>query len=193
MRKIISKNVAHKKKRMNKILLSFGMIFIMFSSILGYAFQSFGGNNVDVTEQGLEVTTFNGFDFTQQSGFWVLDFNGLNLIFRYNPSQVIKSDSIINLLLNYEAKPLYIYSENIQAKSEIRTNLFGFVDSIEDACLEGLCDESKIKTCEDNFIIIKESEVNTIKQQDNCVFIEGKSEDLIKLTDGFLYKVLGVA
>ena len=192
MRKIISKSEANKKKRLNKILLSLGMIFIMFSSILGYAFQSFGGGEEE-SEVEKEITTFNGFDFTQQSGFWVLDFNGLNLIFRYNPSQVIKSDSLINLLLNYEAKPLYIYSENVQAKSEIKTNLFGFVDSIENACLEGLCDDSQIKTCEDNFIIIKESEENILRQQDNCLFIEGKSEDLIKLTDGFLYKILGVA
>lgn len=192
MRKIISKSEANKKKRLNKILLSLGMIFIMFSSILGYAFQSFGGTEED-SENDVKTTKFNGFDFTEQSGFWGLNFNGINLIFRYNPSQIIKSDSVINLLLNYEAKPLYIYSENVQAKSEIRTNLFGFVDSIETACLEGLCDDSQIKTCEDNFIIIKESEANMIKQQDNCLFIEGKSEDLIKLTDGFLYKIFGVA
>ncbi len=192
MRKIISQSVAHKKKRMNKILLSLGMIFIMFSSILGYAFQSFGGTEEN-SEVEKEVTTFNGFDFTEQSGFWVLDFNGMNLIFRYNPSQVIKSDSLINLLLNYEAKPLYIYSENAQAKSEIKTNLFEFVDSMENACLEGLCNDSQIKTCEDNFIIIKESDKSEIKQQNNCLFIEGKTEDLIKLTDGFLYKILGVA
>lgn len=192
MRKIISQSATHKKKRMNKILLSLGMIFIMFSSILGYAFQSFGGSEEESTEEK-KITTFNGFDFTEQSGFWILDFNGMNLIFRYNPSQIIESNSEINTLLNYEAKPLYIYSENVQAKSEIKTNLFEFVDGIEDACLDGLCGDSQVKTCEDNFIIIKESENNEIKQQDNCLFIEGKMEDLVKLTDGFLYKILGVS
>ncbi len=196
MRKIISKHKERRKKKLKQVVLSLILIFIMFSSILGYAFQTFGGdsgNDPNGEDYVPEITNFNGFDFTEQNGFWILDFNGMNLIFRYNPSQLLGIENVINPILNYEAKPLYIYSENIQAKSEIKTNLFEFVDGIEDACLEDKCEDNPIITCKDNFVVIQESDKSEIRQQDNCVFISGEKEDLIKLTDEFLYKILGVA
>jgi hypothetical protein len=191
MRKIYSKHDEGRKKRRNQWILGGLLIFIMFSGTIGYAFQSFGGDSGEVTE--VKKTNFNGFEFSEQNGFWILDFNGENLVFRHNPSQVIGIDSYVNPLLNYEAKPLYVYSEDIYAKSEIKTNLFGFVDVIEDACLEGIenCN-NPIKTCDDNFILIRESETREIRQENKCVFISGNGEDLIKLTDEFLYKILGV-
>lgn len=197
MRKIISRHEEKRKRRVIQVWLSIILIFIMFSSILGFAFQTFGGhlgNRVNGEENIPETTNFNGFEFSEQSEFWVLNLNGINLIFRYNPSQIIKLNAELNPLLNYEAKSLYIYSESAQAKSEIKTNLFKFVDGIENACLEGIKNcEDPIKTCEENFIIIEESENREIKQQNNCVFIKGKKEDLVKLTDEFLYKIFGVA
>ena len=36
----------------------------------------------------------------------------------------------------------------------------------------------QLKTCQDNFIIHKRKSNETIKQQDNCVFIEGDKENL---------------
>ncbi len=196
MRKIISKHKEKRKKKIKQAVLSLALIFIILSSILGYAFQTFGGdsgNDSNGEDYVPEITNFNGFDFTEQNGFWILDLNGINLIFRYNPSQLLGIENIVNPLLNYEAKPLYVYSEDVQAKSEIKTNLFGFVEKIEDACLENKCEDEQIKTCEDNFILIQESNNQGIRQQDNCVFISGKKEDLVKLTDEFLYKILGVA
>ena len=63
------------------------------------------------------------------------------------------------------------------------------------ACLEGeecANDELPIKTCEDNFIIIRESDVTEVVQEDNCVFIRGEAEELAKITDAFLLKIIGV-
>ena len=48
------------------------------------------------------------------------------------------------------------------------------------------------KTCEDNFIIIKEGNYSNIIQDENCVFIEGKQEDLVQIVDEFLFKILGI-
>ncbi len=197
MRKITSRHKDRRKRKRNQIGLSLILVFIMFSSILGFAFQSFGGQLGNSAGEGEdyvpETTDFNGFEFTEQNGFWILDFNGINLIFRYNPSQILGIEEVVNPILNYESKPLYIYSESVQAKSEIKTNMFGFVDKIEDACLEGLCEDKQIRNCENNFIIIQEGNESEIRQQENCVFISGAKEDLIKLTDEFLYKILGVA
>lgn len=197
MRKIVSKHEERKKRKRNQIVLSLILVFIMFSSILGFAFQTFGGhsgNNPSRDDYVPETTNFNGFEFSEQNGFWILDFNGMNLIFRYNPSQILKIKGEINSLLSYEAKTLYIYSESVQAKSEVRTNLFEFVDGIENACLDSNSEcKDQVRTCEDNFIIIQEKDEQEIRQQNNCVFISGLEKDLTKLTDEFLYKILGVA
>ena len=63
------------------------------------------------------------------------------------------------------------------------------------ACLDGEeCeDEERVtKTCEDNFIIIQEAETTSVMQEDNCVFIKGKLEDLAEITDGFLLNIIGI-
>jgi hypothetical protein len=62
---------------------------------------------------------------------------------------------------------------------------------MQEACPEGqTCEEDvPTKNCTNNFIIIKAANESSIKQDKNCVFIEGKSENLVKLTDSFLYKI----
>ena len=139
-----------------------------------------------------ERINYNGFEFTEQNGFWILNKDNTNFIFRFNPNQVEKIDSELKPLANYESKPLYFNSENVLAESEIRTNLAQFVEKMQSACLEEECDESsQIRTCENNFIIIREGS-KKISQEGNCVFIEGKTDDLTKLTDEFLFKILGI-
>ena len=91
-------------------------------------------------------------------------------------------------------EPLYLFSANQEASAEIYNNLYQIVQRMQPACLnEEECDENlPIKTCEDNFIIIEESEEIEIKQENNCVFIRGPQDSLIKITDEFLFKVLGI-
>ena len=101
------------------------------------------------------------------------------------------------MLSNYYNKPLYISSENSEIANEIYKNLFYYnqiVQRIQNACLEGEGCEGNlpIKNCEDNIIIFKESENNEIIQEKNCVFIKGKKEDLVKLSDDFLFKIIGI-
>jgi hypothetical protein len=49
-----------------------------------------------------------------------------------------------------------------------------------------------VKTCQDNFIIIRESNVSSISQDSGCAYISGPSENMTQLADGFLLKVIGV-
>ncbi len=192
MRKITSKHQEEKKKKRNQWIVSSVLIFVLFFSVLGFAFSDFSSNEEsNINNNNSNSINYNGFKFTEQNGFWILNQN--NLIFRYNPNEIPKINSKLKNLNNYNGKPLYIYSENALAGSEIYKNLAQSVERMQNACFERKgCDKNlPIKTCESNFIIIKEGN-EKIVQDNNCVFITGKAEDLTKLTDAFLFKMLGI-
>lgn len=196
MRKILSKDNESRKKKRNQLTVGLLLIFLMFFSTLGFAFQLITQEETEQNENS-KIVNYNGFEFKEQNNFWSLNKGGINFIFRNNPNQVTKINSEINSLNNYLNKSLYIYSESIKAESEIRTNLFQYVKEIKNACLEKdeCIEKFPIKTCEDNFIIIKEiseNETSGINQENNCIFIKDYEENLIKLTDEFLFKLLGI-
>ena len=190
MRKIISKYKENKKKRRNGIIIGLVLVGVMLFSVLGYAFR--GGGNDDIKK-----LNYNGFEFVEQNGFWFTNIENFQFAFKYNPQQIEEIDSEVKYLDNYYNKPLYISSENNEAELEIYRNLFyqnQIVQRMQSACLdEKECDENlPVKTCEDNFIIIKENNISEIIQEENCVFIQGKEENLTKITDEFLFKILGI-
>lgn len=110
------------------------------------------------------------------------------------PQQVEDIGEISNSINSYQGRPLYIYSESEEAELEIFINLGNIVLRTQKACVEGVeCPgDFPVKDCEDNFIIIVEKNISSIIQQDNCIFIEGKKEDLTGLVDQFLFKILGI-
>ena len=65
---------------------------------------------------------------------------------------------------------------------------------MQGACPENVtcAEDIPTKTCEERFIIIQESNETNIIQNESCVFITGKKEDLVKITDEFLYKAIGL-
>ena len=191
MRKIISKEAEEKKRKRNQLLIGVVLIVVMVFSVLGYSLSSFGNTSSSST------VNYNGFKFTQTSNVWNLNKGSYTFSFNYNPYQTEKTNSALNLLSSYEGKPLYIFSEDNDAEIEIYKNLFyqnQIVQRMQDACLEGeKCNgDYPIKTCQDNFIIIKESNSSSIKQQNNCVFIEGNKGNLTALSDSFLFKIIGI-
>ena len=192
MRRIISKQQESQKRKRNQLIAGGVLIILMVFSILGYSFQ---GKVVDDSQN--EGLNYNGLNFVQRNGFWILRLPGINkdFVFAYNPKQVeeIPVNGSIKNLNNYLQKPLYISSQDIMAEAEIRNNIFGF-ERIQSACFEKDCKDKNLptKTCRDNFIIISESNKTEILQKDNCVFIQGKKEELVKLTDRFLFAVLEI-
>jgi len=191
MRKIFSKEEEARRAKRNQFLIGGAMILIMLASTLGYAFSR------DQTTSNSDKIIYNGVEFVKKSGFWNIVMGNYQFSFKYNPKETEKINSALNLLESYSDKPLYIYSENTDATIEIYKNLFyqnQIVERVQDACITGeKCDKnSPIKTCESNFIIIKESNNTEIKQQQNCVFIKGDMENLTKLSDSFLFKIIGV-
>jgi len=190
MRKIISKEEEDKKRRRNQFIIGGAMILVMLASMLGYAFTR------EQTASN-EKIIYNGFEFTKQSGFWTTIVGSYQFFFAHNPKETPKINSILNSLESYVGKPLYIYSENVEAATEIYRNLFyqnQIVERVQDACLVGEKCESNapLKTCENNFIIIKESTENKIMQNNSCVFIEGNMGNLTQLSDEFLFNIAGI-
>jgi len=187
MRKITSRRESKKKRKMNQIIVGIILVLVMLMSVLGYAFQ--GGGDSDSEE-----IEYNGFKFIKQEGYWFTNFEGQQMVFLNNPLEINERGVDLKTIKNYESKPLYIYSENTLALGEIYRNLEGIYQRIQFACPEGESCEEDIpeKNCENNFIIVKISEENKITQENNCVFIEGISEDLTKLSDEFLFEIFGI-
>lgn len=186
MKRIVTKKERERRDKRNKVLMGTTLVVLMFLSVLGFAF---GPGLFDRNNEG-EVAKYNGLNFVKSGDYWIIG----GLRFKYHPNEVPNIGHGIRSVSIYEDFPLYIYSENENATREIETNMIHFVEEIEEACLEEFdCPEDvPIKTCNDNFIIIKENNISEIYEQDNCVFIKGPQEELVKLTDQFLFKAFGV-
>ena len=94
----------------------------------------------------------------------------------------------ISMKINdFSGKTLYIDSENLAVNGEILNNLGKYSYRIQEACY-GECERNlPEKSCEDNFIVFRESEERNVYQEENCIFIDGD----LSSVDAFLYKILG--
>lgn len=193
MRRIVSQQETDKKKKKRQVFIGGFLIIIMLLSTAGYAFTQFFGKSNTNNEQ----IVYKGITFIKQNNLWLASIQGVQLGFVYNPVEVGSINTNLNLTIgDYYQQPLYIYSENQNVEQELYRNLDSFVLRRQYACPEGESNCPKdfpIKTCLDNFIIIKESNsTGIIRQQGKCVFIEGKPEDLVKTIDAFLFHIFGV-
>jgi hypothetical protein len=186
MRKIESKEKIKKRQKRNQFIVGGILIIVMFGSVFGMIVGSFGKSSTN-------KINYNGLKFENQNGFWKTQIGNIPFIFQFNPEEIEGTNSSLNLISSYSGKPLYVSSENYNSKAEIYRNLNSITERTQDACFGEECEEDlPTKTCDDNFIIIQISNDTSITQDKNCVFIKGKQEDLLKLTDAFLYKILGI-
>ena len=194
MRKIETEAEKKKRQRRNQWIIGIILIFVMLGSTLGYAFTSITKDTDTNTNSQIN---YNGFSFQKVSSYWLLNLGSSSFYFIYNPKEISNLSvptTNLSYLNNYNGKPLYVYSENPEANLEIYQNLQNVALRMQSACFEkSKCQgDWPLKDCTNNFIIIENSSTQKIEQKENCVFIEGKSEDLTKLTDKFLYKIIGV-
>ncbi len=190
MRRITTRSQEAKQKRTKQFIVGGVLIVIMFFSVLGYAFRGSGDEDDD------QKINYNGFEFVRQNNFWFLELGDFQFAFKYNPKQVEQVSSQVNFLNTYSRKPLYVFTESQEAGEEIYRNFNpqynNIVQRMQNACFEECEEDVPIKTCEDNFIIIEESEIVEIIQNQSCVFIRGPLENLTMITDEFLFKIIGV-
>jgi len=188
MRKIQTKKRREQRDRRLKMIMGIFTGILLTLSIAGFALTGIesGGN-------GKAQNTFlvyNGHKFFFQDNRWHLFYEGKNFTFENSPKKVEKINSTIKGINNYYSKPLYIYSKNLNTTSTIYLNMRNIVTRIQPACLNNCSENVPIKTCRDNFIIIKVSNKTRVYQKENCVFIEGSSKDLSILTQSALFKML---
>jgi len=190
MKRLVSKEEQERLRKKNQWTVGLILVFLMVASTLGFAIQSNLGSSGAGNENPSKLT-YNGFEFTNANGFWVFG----NFVFRYNPEETPDIGSGLSNIEEYRGKPVYIQSENEVAGAEAYVNLAQVAERVQEACIEngGVCVEGlPVKTCSDNFVIIREKEASSISQVDGCVYIEGEKEDLVKLVDQFLFKILGI-
>ena len=187
MRKITSVSAEGKKQRRNQIIAGIILLAVMFLSVLGYSTK--GSNN-----NSIEKVSYNGFEFVKQNNLWLLQIGNLNFGFVNNPTQVEKVSTKLEPLSTYYGQPLYVYSANSDADSEIYRNLNQIAKRIQKACYEEeKCTEDiPFKDCNNKFIIIEESNKTEIIQNKSCVFIHSPVANLTQMSDEFLFKILGV-
>ena len=188
MRKILSKSEQEKKRKRNSIIIGVILMIVMFGSVFGIVVGSLGQNS-----SGKTKIEYNEYKFFNENGAWKVSIGEINFIFRYFPTETKNITNILKNVNNYYNKPLYVFSEDSNAEIEIYRNLQQIASRIQPACIskEDCSGDFPIKTCSDNFIIIKNG-TEEITQVENCVYIKGEKQELSKLTDSFLYKILGV-
>lgn len=192
MRKLTNPKIKDKKQKRNQLILGIFLVLTITLSTFAIVIDSLQSKTSGPIK-------YNGFKFEPSNGYWLTSAGQYQFIFRFNPLETKNfSSSFDNLTLNlvkdYVEKPLYIHSQDSYASQEIYQNLKYFVERYQPACFEekNCPQDLPIKDCTNNFIIYKISNTTSITQQQNCVFIEGKQEDLVYLTDEFLFRILGI-
>jgi hypothetical protein len=187
MKRLVSKSERERGAKRKQIIIGIALVFLMVLSVLGFALRGNTGSQEDE-----DKIIYNEFEFTYINGFWRIG----DFAFRYNPEQVPEIGFGLRDATFYQGFPAYVYSENDGAEAEIKMNLELIAQRVQKACIDEErieCSEKlPVKTCEDNFIIIRESNNSRITQDNNCVYIEGPKEELLGLVDQFLFKILGI-
>ena len=188
MRKILSQEEKSKKEKRNQLVIGAVLVLIMVLSTLGYSF--IGSEDEEVN---FDAVYYKEFKFIKTNGIWKIDLYGKELYFSNFPNQTDVQGEV-NLLNKYQNFPLYIYSNNSAVDLEIYRTIGRFVQRMQNACPENKTCEQDLptKTCENNFIIVEESEATEIIQKNKCVFVKAKKDDLLRITDEFLFNVFSI-
>lgn len=194
IKRLESKDKKLKKEKRNQLILAAVLVLVMFGSVFGIVFSYNSGN----TSSSNSSVLFNGYNFNIENGFYTITLGASKFYFSSNPNDVNNLPKDVNLsrtLSNYSKQDVYVSSIDYPSYSEIVQVFNPYVTRIQGACKLGeVCSDYTlpIKTCDDNLIVIKVSTQNKIYEDKNCVYIEGKKSDLLKLTDEFLLRELGL-
>lgn len=180
MRKIQTPEEIEKSQKRTKIILSIFILLLLVLSTLGFAVLNNPSSSNPSTKEdnkldnALEQNTFN--------------INGQQLTFSFTPQAAsFVSVNISKNINNYASQQVYISSDNQAVSSEIASTLGRFTSRLQEACYGSCSLDLPEKTCQDNLIVINSSEIRSVSQQDNCIFIS----DTLS-ADAFLYKIFGI-
>lgn len=188
IKKRISKEEERKKVKRNQFILVGFVTFLLLGSVFGLI----AGSNPTKNKQN--TISYKGYKLSTNGLFYNLTVANHAFYFSNNPNSINITYNITSLpnITSYVDSPLYLDSKASIPAEELYNTFSSFAQRIQFACYaNSTCNDPTlpIKTCSDNLIIIKTAEKNKIYTKDNCVFIEGKPQDLNQLTDVFILKV----
>ena len=162
---------------------------LYFLKFFRYCF--FSGSN----EEELEKVNYAGVEFVMmQNGLWQFKIQNFQFLTTFNPQDTENISTFVFRTVNdYYKKPLFFVGQS-GARQELERNLGNFVSWSQDACFENedCPEDAPKKNCEDNIIIIKESEEIDISEEENCIFISAPPGEQVRVADALLFKILGL-
>lgn len=188
MKRIVSKNEIKRRNTRNQTIMGIVLIFLMASSIVGFAFFS----NSDETGRKIK---YNEQEFQLNNGLWYTTINRNVFITSHNPYET--EEIIANVDFDLEQiyrKPLYYVGENDRAISELIHNLGRYAERYQEVCLEGReCPGNfVVKNCSSNIIVLGESNYIDIYEDENCLFINAPYDKQVLASNRIIFKVLEI-
>jgi hypothetical protein len=180
MRKIMSGVELERKERRRIRALSLFMLLILLGSTAGFAFISYQQDTPATPKEG-EVQDFgNG---------WQLRWQGQTFSLRASPQAVADIPvSTTHTLDNYAGAVLYVDAESDAILTELKSTLGRYSSRFQSACYGACTRDLPEVNCSANVIVWSGAEEGSVRQEENCVFIEGD----IRAVDAFIYRTLGV-
>lgn len=174
--------------------IGFVLILLMVMSVLGYGLLS--SSRIESQDSDSQVE-YNSYVFTSVGGLWRFQIESQEHATSYNPKETEDIEVAEASLEDYYNKPLYFVSGNPDALNEFMYNIRRYASRAQEVCLQGeLCAGDFVeKNCSSNIIMFKTNEdfeKVQILREDNCLFIEGKSEEMARASDRIVFKLLGV-
>lgn len=163
-----------KEKRTGSIIL----VFLLLLSTLGFALNT-------VVDRGSQNSGSNS-HFNGQ--YWVYNSAGRDYYFSYSPSDLDFTNIDFSMTVgDLQNKILYIDNPINIGSAVLESNLAGWALRTQPACF-GKCElDLPEKNCTEPFIVVRDSDKNTVRQEDKCIFIDGND----KTVNAFVYKILG--
>lgn len=175
MRAIESFEVREKRSKRNRLIMGVLLIGLMVLSTAGYAFYGVTDKNTGVVnEQGIRY----------DGSYWIFPASYSDLYLFNDPTNIVKVN-LNNKALNYGGSPLYIDSEDSYIKEHLALNLGTYFNGIYEACYSSCERDLPEKDCSEPIIIYRDSLENSIRQEQNCFFISGNTEEVDKFILSF--------
>lgn len=183
MSRIKSLGEISRKEERTKRISGIVIISLLLLSTIGFALSmvNFGANpTIEEEIQG----------FSNNGQYWIYTVGSQKYYFTHHVDELnLSLFNITKNLADFGGKQIYVDSELTGGLQEIYNSLGLYLGKINEACY-GTCDKDlpELDCSIEPLIVIRESTVESITEEQSCIFINGN----MKTLDSFLYKVLGI-
>lgn len=177
-----------RKETRSKLIIGLILVGVMVLSTAGYAFYN-------TKKEEVKRIEYRGVEFVlEEDGLWHFNIQEQEFSTFYNPRETENISSLMFMSFqNYAGKVLYFSSDSErEGIEEIIRNIRGFILRTQYVCLDECEGEWAVKTCEDNVVIIKEVGENLIRQENSCIYILASEGEVMRVSDAFIFKILGI-